>query len=196
MGYFSLIAILDDRIRSPASQRTQGIPTRYIMQRSHAGLADESHGMFPRLLSEQTTPPRMGHAMFGHSFEGLPQWTSHLQEFAQSIEGHDIFALQLISHGAAPQLIAPHEEGLEQWISQLLPSAQSIGPQAFGSLQWIVQSKPAGQWTLAHVVVESQSILHPMSASQDEHWLGHAPRTQYPLSQVRPVSQSLFVLQM
>lgn len=158
-------------------------------------MADESHGMFPILPSVQKVPCCMGHAMFGQSLEGVPQWTSHLQEFAQSIEGHDEGALQLISHGLVPQLIAPHEDGLEQWISQLLPWAQSIGPQAFGSVHRIVQSKPGGHWTLAHVVFELQSILHPMLESQDEHWLGHAPCTQYPLSQVRPASQSLLLLQ-
>jgi hypothetical protein len=152
--------------------------------------------MFPILPSVQKVPARMGQAMFGQSLEGLLQSTSHLHEFAQSIEGHDEGALQLISHGLAPQLIAPHDDGLEQWISQLLLWAQSIGPQAFGSVQRIVQSKPGGHWTLAHVVFESQSILHPMSESQDEHWLGHGPRTQYPLSQVRPASQSLLLLQL
>lgn len=81
-----------------------------------------------------------GHETFGHTLGLLLQSTSHLHEFLQSIAGHADGPLQLMLHGAAPQLILPQALPVEQVMVQPMPSAQSMPPQAFELLHLIVQS--------------------------------------------------------
>ena len=80
-----------------------------------------------------------GHEILGQLVAVLLQSTSHLHEFTQSMLGHDAAPLQVMSHDLVPQLIPWHEAGPAQVISQPLPGAQSMSPQAFALLHLIVQ---------------------------------------------------------
>jgi hypothetical protein len=136
-----------------------------------------------------------GHDCFGHATDGLLHRTSQAHDWAQSIEGHACSPEHRISHSPAPQLMAPHDDGPEQSMSQLCAPAQSTSPHAPVVLHRMVQSYPGGQRTAAHGSLASHTIRHVMSSrSQSSQPSGHwllARVTQNPSTHTRLLRQSL-----